>query len=131
RVRPPGHLPPVTLFTVAPPDADGDIFLTAKDWHEDEAHPPVLYMPRQADPALAPGDTVLADAAALAGQCTFLLELAQQLFQRHTVGPLDPECLGDVALGAVMGVLTHPFEDLFFARKTCHGARLARGLGCA
>ncbi|MEL6766868.1 MAG: ribonuclease R [Pseudomonadota bacterium] len=60
RVRPPGHLPPVTLFTAEPPDADGDIFLTAKDWHEDEAHPPVLYMPRQADPALAPGDTVLA-----------------------------------------------------------------------
>ncbi|MEM7496973.1 MAG: ribonuclease R [Pseudomonadota bacterium] len=60
RMRPPGHLPPVTLFRVETPDADGDIFLSAKDWHEEAAHPPVLYLPREADPALAAGDTVLA-----------------------------------------------------------------------
>ncbi|MEM8597136.1 MAG: ribonuclease R [Pseudomonadota bacterium] len=60
RMRPPGHLPPVTLFTVGQPDADGELPLTAKDWQDEAPHPPVLYLPRRADPALAPGDTVLA-----------------------------------------------------------------------
>ncbi|MEM6421278.1 MAG: RNB domain-containing ribonuclease, partial [Pseudomonadota bacterium] len=60
RVRPAGHLPPVGLFTVLAPDAHGDLFLAPKDWDDAHPMPSILYVPRRADPALKPGDTVLA-----------------------------------------------------------------------
>ncbi|MEO0429847.1 MAG: ribonuclease R [Pseudomonadota bacterium] len=93
RVRPPGHLPPVTLFTVEAPDGDGDILLTAKDWHEQSAHPPVHYMPRQADPALAPGDTVLAKLRPVHTDDTaHPLSYEARLIRRLTQG--EPRMLG-------------------------------------
>ena len=60
RMRPAGHLPPVTMLVAAAPDADGDVFARPQDW-EGEAPPPrILYVPRRGDPALGAGDRFLA-----------------------------------------------------------------------
>ncbi|MDH3666377.1 MAG: ribonuclease R [Paracoccaceae bacterium] len=60
RMRPSGHLPPVTVLTALAPDRDGDIFARPQDWDEGGPPPPILYMPRKGDPALGAGDRFLA-----------------------------------------------------------------------
>ncbi|MEM6490020.1 MAG: ribonuclease R, partial [Pseudomonadota bacterium] len=60
RYATPGRLPPVGLFTVGPPDRDGDLYLIPKDWPQDTNPPAILHIPRKADPPLKAGDTVLA-----------------------------------------------------------------------
>mgnify|MGYP006269962035 CR=1 FL=1 len=60
RVRPSGHLPPVTVLIADAPDPDGDIFARPKDWEGPEDPPSILYVPRRADPALGGGDRFLA-----------------------------------------------------------------------
>ena len=60
RLRPKGHLPPVTVLVAEAPDTDGDIFARPQDWEEDESPPRILYVPRRQDPALGAGDRFLA-----------------------------------------------------------------------
>ena len=60
RMRPAGHLPPVTVLVAEAPDADGDIFARPQEWEGAGAPPSILYVPRRADPALGPGDRFLA-----------------------------------------------------------------------
>ncbi|MEM9145415.1 MAG: ribonuclease R [Pseudomonadota bacterium] len=60
RVRPAGHLPAVTMLIIDRADADGDLFARPKDWDNEDPPPPILYIARQGDPALVPGDRILA-----------------------------------------------------------------------
>nr|HRO16011.1 ribonuclease R [Paracoccus sp. (in: a-proteobacteria)] len=53
-------LPPVTVVEILPPDADGDIFARPLEWQGTAPMPRILFAARQADPAVAPGERVLA-----------------------------------------------------------------------
>ena len=58
--RDPERLPPVSVLQVLPASGDGDLYLTPLEWHGDGAEPSVLYIPREAEPALGEGDRILA-----------------------------------------------------------------------
>jgi len=57
------HLPPVTMLIAERADPDGDLLARPKEWDGEEAPPRIVYMPRQGDPALGPGDRFLAKLA--------------------------------------------------------------------
>ena len=54
------RLPPVSVVELLPPDADGDMFARPLEWQGEGPMPRILYAPLKADPALAPGDRILA-----------------------------------------------------------------------
>ena len=54
-----GTLPPVTLLTVLPPDAAGDLFLGPMEWQGEGDAPRILFIPKKGDPALGAGDRIL------------------------------------------------------------------------
>ncbi len=58
--RDPSSLPPVTVLQVQAPDDNGDLFARPLEWTGDGDEPRVLYAPRVADPAVGPGDRILA-----------------------------------------------------------------------
>ena len=58
--RDPDRLPPVSVLEVLPPNNDGDLFARPLEWQGEGPEPSVLYVPRQAEPALAQGDRILA-----------------------------------------------------------------------
>ncbi|MHA6347438.1 ribonuclease R [Roseivivax sp. CAU 1761] len=66
--RDPERLPPVSVLEVLPPDADGDLFARPLEWHGEGVEPSVIVIPREADPALAPGDRILARLQQVAGE---------------------------------------------------------------
>ena len=53
-------LPPVTVVQLLPPDKDGDIFARPMEWQGAGPMPRILYAALKSDPALAPGDRILA-----------------------------------------------------------------------
>jgi ribonuclease R len=53
-------LPPVSILTILPPDADGDLFAQAMEWTGDGAAPRILFIARKGDEALGAGDRILA-----------------------------------------------------------------------
>ncbi|MTH64543.1 ribonuclease R [Paracoccus shanxieyensis] len=53
-------LPPVTVVQLLPPDADGDIFVKPLEWQGDGPMPRILYAALKSDPAMAPGERMLA-----------------------------------------------------------------------
>lgn len=55
----PERLPPVTVVEILPPDADGDLFARPLEWQGTAPMPRILFAPRKADPAVAPGERVL------------------------------------------------------------------------
>ncbi|MEI4473144.1 ribonuclease R [Frigidibacter sp. MR17.24] len=55
-----GKLPPVTVLTVLPPDADGDLWARPMEWEGKGAPPRILFVPRKADDPVAAGDRILA-----------------------------------------------------------------------
>ncbi|MCV2448023.1 ribonuclease R [Paracoccus sp. DMF] len=54
------RLPPVTVLQLLPPDRDGDIFARPMEWQGEGPVPRILYAALKSDPALAPGDRILA-----------------------------------------------------------------------
>ncbi len=58
--RDPGKLPPVSLLTVIGPDEAGDLFLHAMEWQGEGTPPRILFIPKKGDPAMGPGDKLLA-----------------------------------------------------------------------
>jgi ribonuclease R len=61
RFAEPGSLPPVTVVIVKGPDEDGEIIAKPQTWDEETEPPAIFMMPeRRGQPALAPGDKVLA-----------------------------------------------------------------------
>jgi len=59
-VRERGVLPPVTLLQVMAPDRNGDLFARPLEWSGEGEEPVILFVPKQGDPALGPGDRILA-----------------------------------------------------------------------
>lgn len=53
-------LPPVTVLQLLPPDKDGDIFAKPLEWQGEGPVPRILYAALKADPAMAPGERILA-----------------------------------------------------------------------
>ncbi|MCC1494250.1 ribonuclease R [Cognatishimia sp. F0-27] len=58
--RDPDRLPPVSVLMVREPDSNGDLFAQPLEWHGEGVEPIVLLVPRESDPALGPGDRILA-----------------------------------------------------------------------
>lgn len=59
-VREHGVLPPVTLLQVMAPDAQGDLFARPLEWRGEGPEPLILFVPTEGNPALGPGDRILA-----------------------------------------------------------------------
>ena len=66
--RDPDKLPPVTVLHVLAPTPDGDLFLKPMEWHGEGPEPRVIYVARQADPALGEGDRILGRLAEVKGE---------------------------------------------------------------
>jgi ribonuclease R len=60
RERAPGSLPPVTVVEALAPDALGDVFARPLEWPGEGAPPRILMVTQPGDPALGPGDRILA-----------------------------------------------------------------------
>ena len=58
--RDPDRLPPVSVLQVNEIGADGDLFARPMEWQGEGEEPVVIVIPRASDPALAPGDRILA-----------------------------------------------------------------------
>ena len=58
--RDPETLPPVSVLQVTGPDADGDLLARPLEWNGEGEEPVLLILPRDGDPALGPGDRILA-----------------------------------------------------------------------
>ena len=58
--RDPDKLPPVAVLRVEAPDADGDLYASPMEWAGDGAVPRALIVARDGDPALEPGERILA-----------------------------------------------------------------------
>ena len=64
-----GHsLPPVSVLQLLPPDGSGDLFARPMEWQGDGPEPRILFLPREADPALGAGDRILARLAEVVGE---------------------------------------------------------------
>ncbi len=59
RLRPPGHIPPVTMLIGAGLDGDGDLLARPKDWDGEGDPPRIVHIPRKGEPALGVGDLFL------------------------------------------------------------------------
>ncbi|MEM6728922.1 MAG: RNB domain-containing ribonuclease, partial [Pseudomonadota bacterium] len=58
--RDPDKLPPVGVLTVLAPSSDGDLYARPMEWRGDGIEPRVLMLAREGEPALGPGDRILA-----------------------------------------------------------------------
>ena len=58
--RDPDKLPPVSVLAVLEPDAAGDLFAKPMEWAGDGPEPKILLSLRESDPALGPGERILA-----------------------------------------------------------------------
>lgn len=58
--RDPDKLPPVSVLRVGAADLDGDLFAEPMEWEGEGPAPRVLMIARAGDPALGPGDRILA-----------------------------------------------------------------------
>ncbi|TVQ57488.1 MAG: ribonuclease R [Rhodobacteraceae bacterium] len=63
RYTPPGHLPPVAVMVADRVDADGELWARPQVWAGSGDPPPVLFVAKKGDPALAEGDRFLAKLA--------------------------------------------------------------------
>ncbi|MEM7743701.1 MAG: ribonuclease R [Pseudomonadota bacterium] len=68
RVRPAGELPPVAVLRVNHADPDGDLFANPEQWDGHGDPPTLLVRQRLGDPALGPGDRLLAKLQRVQGQ---------------------------------------------------------------
>ena len=62
------RLPPVSVLEILPPDADGDLFARPMEWQGTAPMPRILFSPRKADPAVAPGERILARLTEVEGE---------------------------------------------------------------
>lgn len=64
-LHPSGALPPVTMLRITGTDADGELLARPEVWESDDPVPVVLVLPKKSDPAMGPGDKVLAKTRAV------------------------------------------------------------------
>ncbi len=65
--REPDTLPPVSVLQVMAPDRNGDLYARPMEWNGEGPEPRILYLGREADPALGAGDRILARLTAVEG----------------------------------------------------------------
>ncbi len=61
-------LPPVSILTILPPDAEGDLFAQPTEWTGEDPAPRILFIAHKGDEALGAGDRILARLAEVVGQ---------------------------------------------------------------
>jgi ribonuclease R len=66
--REPDSLPPVSVLQVMAPDRNGDLYATPMEWTGEGPAPRILFLGREADPALGAGDRILARLTAVEGE---------------------------------------------------------------
>jgi ribonuclease R len=66
--RDPDKLPPVSVLQVTDPSADGDLYARPLEWQGEGPEPAILLVLREADPALGPGDRILARVQPVRGE---------------------------------------------------------------
>ncbi|MGR3570615.1 ribonuclease R [Brevirhabdus sp.] len=66
--RDPQKLPPVSVLQVQEPSPDGDLFAHPLEWQGEGVEPRVLMIARANDPAMGPGDRILARLQAVSGE---------------------------------------------------------------
>ncbi|MGR3815120.1 MAG: ribonuclease R [Cognatishimia activa] len=66
--RDPEKLPPVSVLQVSEVDSDGDLFARPMEWQGEGAEPRILMMLKPSDPALGPGDRLLARLTEVSGE---------------------------------------------------------------
>ncbi|MEM6618479.1 MAG: ribonuclease R [Pseudomonadota bacterium] len=98
RFREPGSLPPVTVLRMEA-GPDGDLYGIPAEWDQSDPAPRVLYMPGRKDPALAPGDRVLARLTKVPGEVPY----EGRLIRRIGTGPR--RMLGIYRVGSESGRL--------------------------
>ncbi len=78
-------LPPVSVVQMLGPDADGDLFARPMEWQGDGPQPRILFVPRKGDPAVGPGERILARLAEVHGEDH---QYEARLIRRITHSPL-------------------------------------------
>ena len=58
--RDPNKLPPVSVLEITAPNSDGDLYAKAMEWQGEGDAPRILFVAKSSDPALKPGDKILA-----------------------------------------------------------------------
>lgn len=66
--RDPEKLPPVSVLQVSEVDSEGDLFARPMEWQGEGAEPRILMMLKPSDPALGPGDRLLARLTEVSGE---------------------------------------------------------------
>lgn len=66
--RDPEQLPPVSVLQITGPDADGDLLARPMEWEGSGEEPSILMVLKASDPALGPGDRVLARLTEIKGE---------------------------------------------------------------
>lgn len=66
--RDPDKLPPVSVLQVSEVDNDGDLFARPLEWQGEGAEPRILMMLKPSEPALGPGDRLLARLTEVSGE---------------------------------------------------------------
>ena len=62
------RLPPISVVQILHPDAQGDLFAKPMEWQGEGLQPRILFVARKGDPAVAPGERILARLAEVQGE---------------------------------------------------------------
>jgi ribonuclease R len=77
--RDPDRLPPVSVLEVTQPTSDGDLTARPMEWTGDGPEPAILIVPRASDPALGPGDRILARLTEITGDFAYEARLIRRI----------------------------------------------------
>lgn len=148
--RDPDKLPPVAVLQVAEVTPDGDLMARAMEWQGEGEAPVVSLIARASDPAMAPGDRILARLTAVQGEAyQYEGRLIRRIgtnpikllgvFRKRTEGgrivPIDKgdgkewEVLGDATGGAKDGELVEAEQAGPKGRMGLPRARVVQRLG--
>lgn len=148
--RDPDKLPPVAVLRVAEVTPDGDLMARAMEWHGEGDAPLVSIIARASDPAMAPGDRILARLTVVQGEAyQYEGRLIRRIgtnplkvlgvFRKRTEGgrivPIDKgdgkewEVLGDATGGAKDGELVEAEQAGPKGRMGLPRARVVQRLG--
>ena len=121
--RDPDRLPPVTVLQVVEPAPDGELLARPLEWHGEGVEPVVLVIPRASDPALGPGDRILARLQRIEGEADHNYEA--RLIRR--IGVTPRKVLGifrkDAEGGRILPVDKGDGKEWQVAPDATHGAR--------
>lgn len=120
------RLPPVTVLQLLPPDKDGDIFARPMEWQGQGPMPRVLYAPLKSDPALAPGERILARLIEVRGQDhDYQARLIRRIgaTSHKIVGIFRAAAPGSDAGGRILPIDKGADKEWSVPAREVHGAR--------